>query len=103
MQSTLSVVPWTHWINGWFLRVFARPAVLVDGTEHSGRWGRPTDVHVEPGLHAVAVGARYRGTTGLLGLDEAEVEVASGRRLLVVAKNGLVNHQPFTVVVPQQE
>ncbi|MGP9683883.1 hypothetical protein [Brachybacterium sp. AOP3-A1-3] len=102
MPSTLAVVPQTHWVNGWFLRIFARPVVLVDGTEHSGRWGQPTEVHVEPGLHTVAVGARYRGTSGTLGLDEAEVDVDSGRRLLVTATNGFFNHQPFTVAVPHQ-
>lgn len=99
MQSTLTVIPRTHWVNGWFLRLCAVPIIRVDGTERRGRWGRGTAVEVGPGGHGVAVGARYRGTRSVLGAEIARIEVGAGENVTVEARNGFLNHQPFVVSV----
>jgi len=43
------VRPRTHWFNGWFLRLFARAVVRVDGVEHAARWGRQVAIEVGAG------------------------------------------------------
>ena len=97
MASAVVAVPQAHWFNGWFLRLFARPVVRVDGEERAGNWGRATEVQVEPGPHLVAVGARYHGTRALLGAAETRVDVPPDQRVTVEARNGFFNHQPFKV------
>lgn len=91
------VRPGTHWFNGWFLRSCARAVVVVDGIEHAARWGRPHVVEVTAGDHLVAVGARYRGTRPLLGAVDTPVTVQADERVVVHARNGFFNHQPFTI------
>lgn len=97
MSATMIVQPDTHWLNGWFLRLFARAAVRVDGVEYAAHWGRPVIVEVVAGDHRVAVGARYRGTRPLLGAVEARVSAKPAETVLVNARNGFFNHQPFEV------
>ncbi|WP_147441009.1 hypothetical protein [Mycetocola zhadangensis] len=97
MIATLTVTPETHWLNGWFLRLFARPYVLVDGVEVLAHWGGPCVIPVEPGRHVVAVGARYLRTRPLLGVDSAHVSVEPGQEMRLRARNGALNHQPFAV------
>jgi hypothetical protein len=99
MAATLVVTADTHWFNGWFLRLFARTVVRVDGVEHPARWGRPVTIEVPAGEHRVAVGARYRGTAPLLGAVETPVAAKPGEQVLVHARNGFFNHQPFEVTV----
>jgi hypothetical protein len=99
MAATLVVTPDTHWFNGWFLRLFARAVVRVDGVEHPARWGRPATIEVPAGHHRVAVGARYRGTRPLLGAVETPVAASEADRIFVDARNGFFNHQPFEVTV----
>lgn len=97
MASLLVVTPRTHWINGWFLRLFAKPVVRVDGVDHAARWSRQLRVDVSEGTHSVGVGARYRGTSAVLGIEESRIKVADGQCVDLEARNGLFNHQPFTV------
>ena len=97
MQSSLTVTPRTHWMNGWFLRMFARPVVRVDGADHAAQWSRPLTRAVAPGVHRVGAGARYRGFSSVLGVEEASVEVREGEQRLFEARNGFFNHEPFTV------
>lgn len=97
MATALVVRPGTYWFNGWFLRSCARAVVVVDGTEHPARWGRPVVVEVTAGDHRVAVGARYRGTRPLLGAVDTPVTVRPDERVVVHARNGFFNHQPFTI------
>lgn len=97
MNASIVVTPRTHWINGWFLRPFARPIVRLNGSDHEAQWGRPLHVGVTTGVHRVAVGARYRGSSTVLGLDEVEVQVLEDEQLELVAVNGALNHQPFVV------
>lgn len=99
MSATLVIVPRGHWMNARFLRLCAVPVIRVDGQERTDRWGRPTEVTVEPGARTVAVGARYRGTRSVLGAQDTPVEVGAGARVVVEARNGFFNHQPFTVAV----
>lgn len=97
MGASIVVTPRGHWVNGWFLRLLSRAVVRVDGVDHDARWGRPCRVQVAPGAHQVAVGARYRGTSSVLGVQEATIEVAEGQHAVLDARNGFVNHQPFTI------
>ena len=97
MRATITVTPETHWLNGWFLRLFARPYVRVDDVEELASWGDPFRFPVAPGRHVVAVGVRYRGTKSLLGADGASVSVEPGQDLRLMARNGALNHQPFSV------
>lgn len=96
MSPSVIVVP-AHWFNGWFLRLFARPVILVDGAEHEARWAWPTEIPVAYGSHAVAVGVRYRGAQTITGLAESSIAVASEQPIVLEARNGFFNHQPFTV------
>jgi hypothetical protein len=97
MAATLVVTPGTHWFNGWFLHLFARAVVRVDGVEHAARWGRPVTIEVPAGDHRVAVGARYRGTRPLLGTVETPVAAPEAERVYLRARNGFFNYQPFEV------
>ncbi|MEV0985282.1 hypothetical protein AB0I45_13145 [Brevibacterium sp. NPDC049920] len=99
MSSSVTVTPRTHWINGWFLRIFARPVVIVDDVEHRAGWDRALRVDVAAGRHRVAVGACYRGTSSIVGAEESSLEVDHGQVIAVEAKNGVFNHHPFTVAV----
>ncbi|SJM68918.1 hypothetical protein [Gulosibacter sp. 10] len=99
-MPVLAIVPRTHWLNGWFLRLFTRPVIRVDGAEASAAWGRPTEIEVEAGIRTVAVGARYRGTSAVLGAQETTVDADDGQRVRLEARNGFFNHQPFTVTRP---
>lgn len=101
MSSSVVVTPRTHWFNGWFLRLFARPVVRFDGVDHAARWGRPLQIETAAGSHEVAVGARYRGTASILGVAESCIEVAEGQQVAAEARNGFFNHQPFTVTAPE--
>lgn len=97
MTSSITVVPRTHWLNGWFLRMFARPVVRVGGVEHTAAWGHPLRTNVAAGTHDVGVGARYRGSASPLGVSKLTIEVAAGDSVELSARNGLFNHQPFTL------
>lgn len=97
MSSSIVVTPRGHWFNGWFLRLMARAVVRVDGVDHDARWGRPCRIEVVAGRHRVAVGARYRGSSSVLGAEESTVEVAEGSSAVLDARNGFANHQPFTI------
>ncbi|MDK7138180.1 hypothetical protein QP414_02520 [Corynebacterium simulans] len=101
MSSSVVVTPRTHWINGWFLRLFARPVVRFDGVDHAAVWAQPLSIETAAGAHEVAVGARYRGTASVLGVAETRIEVADGQQVVLEARNGFFNHQPFTVTAPE--
>jgi uncharacterized protein YhfF len=99
LSSSISVTPQPHWVNGWFLRLFARPSLRVDGIDRVGRWGHATVIGVEPGIHRVSVGAQYRGTRTALGSVVTDVPVSADERAEMVARNGFLNHQPFVIHV----
>jgi len=101
MSSSVVVTPRAHWFNGWFLRLFARPVVRFDGVDHAAKWGQPLQIEVAAGSHEVAVGARYRGTASILGMAESRIEAQEGQQLVIEARNGFFNHQPFTVIAPE--
>lgn len=89
-----------HWLGAWFLRLAARPVVIVNDLEHTASWGAACTVELPAGHHMVAAGIRYRGTRPVLGTEDAQVLVAEGetRRLLTV--NGVLNYQPFAITAP---
>lgn len=91
------------WVSAWVLRVAARPFVVVDDHPYAARWGRPTTVSVEAGAHSLGVGIRYRGFTALLGVDTRAVSVPEHQLLRFVAKNGILNSEPFYIRVVSGE
>ena len=82
-----------------FLRVFAVPFVLVDGTEHRTDWSRSLHLVVPPGQRLIGAGIRYRGIRRLLGYRPTIVEAPPGAEVRVIAQNGLLNSEPFSVRV----
>jgi hypothetical protein len=84
-----------HWINGWFLRLLARPFVVVDGRERQSSWGEAELVTVPAGEHDVAVFLRYKGTRNQLGMGQLRVQVRPGDVVRVSARNGWLNSTPF--------
>lgn len=86
---TVTIAP--HWVNGWFLRAFARPVVQIDGDDHIARWRKPVTVSVPPGQHGIRAFFRYRGTKSDLGAAQRELNADSGDAWHFVAKHGLTN------------
>lgn len=97
MPTAITVTVRGHPVNGWFLRAFARPVIMIDGAEHDAHWSRPRTIPVSAGEHTVAVGVRYRGTPWLLGAESSalQVGIAAEETRGFVARNGPLNHQPF--------
>ena len=88
----------THWFNGWFLRLFARPYLVVDGVEHAVRWGRATDVPVSAGSVRIGAGVRYAGRGALLGAESTPVDARAREGDVLVLRNGFWNHTPFRII-----
>nr|WP_297429520.1 hypothetical protein [uncultured Actinotalea sp.] len=101
-MSRASVRVRAHWVNGWFLRLFARPVVVVDGVEVPARWGQATELELPDRPSRIGAGVRYRGTRALLGCEPEEVAplpTADGvAPRTVELRNGPWNHSPFRVV-----
>lgn len=97
MPASLAVTVTPHWFNGWFLRMFAVAVVRIDGDVREVAWDHLAQFDIEPGTHTVSAGARYRGSRGVLGVAPADVHVAAGHHLHLLARNGPLNHQPFIV------
>ena len=94
-MSELELTVSAHWVNRWFLVLFARPYARVDGREQPLDWGRPARVPTSPGTHSVTVYLRYRGTRANLGTGRIDVPVAAGKVTAVTAVNGVLNDTPF--------
>lgn len=97
MKSSVTVTPRAHWVNAWFLRPFARPVVRMDGNDHEARWGRPLRFEVAAGPHEIGVGARYRRSISVLGVAGTRIEIPPEQNVMVEARNGVLNHQPFVL------
>lgn len=99
MGTAISVIVRPHWISSWFLRLFAVPFVLVDGTEHRTHWSRPLHLEVSSGQRIIGAGIRYRGMQRLLGYRPTTVSTPPEAEVRVLAQNGLLNSEPFYVRV----
>lgn len=97
MGGSVEILIKLHWINGWFLWLFALPCAIVDGIEHKMSWRSPLALELQAGEHEVAVGFRYRCTKPCLGRLPAVVQVESGQRLVLQARNGALNSDPFMI------
>lgn len=95
VQATVRVVFRANWVNGWFLRLLAKPHMMVAGTEHECDWTLPTDVNVDAGKLEVTVYVRYRGTRSNLGTGTFDGNIGAGQTLSLVARNGAMNQTPF--------
>lgn len=94
-MASLKIIVRSHWLSSMFLRIFARPVVLIDGTEYLANWGVPWTGNVEAGDHIVGAGIRYRGTSGVLGVSLRTVTLSNHRETVLSARNGVLNHSPF--------
>lgn len=99
--GSLRVVVRPHWVSAWMLVPFARPYVGVDGQDYACRWNRPLCVEVAAGRHVVAAFMRYRGVPTALGTGHLEVNVSPGCEVSIEARNGWMNHMPFSVSATQ--
>lgn len=105
-----SVLITTHWVNGWFLRLFSRPYFVMNEQEFSARWGKAMDVSLPDGPVRLCAGVRYFNRGPLLGCepetvdfekdhrDDTEHGSESLRHPKIVFRNGFWNHSPFRVV-----
>lgn len=91
------VVVRPHWMNGWFMRLFATPYVVVDGQERAVRFNREAEFSTEKPVAAVAAGIRYARRGALLGDVEERVELRGGPGEVtrIEFRNGVFNHDPF--------
>nr|BFF07223.1 hypothetical protein GCM10023233_21920 [Brevibacterium otitidis] len=89
----------THWMNGWFIRMFASPVVCVNDRQFPASFTEPTVVSVD--VHALRIGAgiRYFSRGPVLGCEPELFRVdESFNEVNVVLKNGFWNHSPFRIV-----
>ena len=91
-MPTITVTFAPHTVNGWFIRMAARPIVSVDGHVSEGLWSAPMRVETPDAPSQVAAGIRYRWamTKNLLG---PSVTAQPGAQL--TAANGARNGAPF--------
>ncbi len=95
---TIRVAVAGHWINAWFMRLFARPYVVVDGRRRRARWGKPVTFDVPETDVELGAGIRYFDRGPLLGYEPRAVrvgELSADSSGVLVFRNGLLNHQPF--------
>lgn len=92
----------THWVNGWFIRLFARPFLVIDDVEHRASFREPLMVRVSGDSVSVGAGIRYGGTRTLMGCEPEVIDIQGdagpSRPIEVVLKNGFWNHAPFRIV-----
>lgn len=92
----------THWINGWFLRLFSKPVVVIGCAEYPMRWSRATEIEVYcDRFIQVGAGVRYFGKSQLLGVCKSELpigRVAESGLISLTFRNGPWNHDPFRLV-----
>lgn len=97
MPAHLVLTVRPHWLGAWFLRMAARPVVVVNDIEHAASWGSPCTVALPAGRHSVAAGIRYRGTEALLGTCPVRITVRQDEDQKLLATNGMLNHEPFRI------
>lgn len=83
------------WVNGWFVRAFARPVVSIDGRAAPGRWSAPVERAVDDGTHLIGAGIRYIGTPWILGMRPRSFTTDARAPLRLMARNGPLNSDPF--------
>lgn len=94
-MANLTVAPRPHWVNAWLLRTAARPYLRLDGAEHALDWGQACTLPITPGTHVLQTFWRYRGFRLALGTGTLQLTVRTGEDVLVLARNGPLNHQPL--------
>lgn len=83
-------------VNFWWLAIFTKPFVAINGQEHRLRWLREQTIEVDPGWLRVESFIRYRGISKGLGIDSCETQIQTGERVEITAVNGITNGSPFT-------
>ena len=97
MTAEIVVTVRANWLTWVLLRWAARAIVVIDDAETVVPWAQARTFAVEPGEHAVSAGVRYRGFNQLLGQDPVRVTVTAGQRVELIARNGLMNNEPFYI------
>lgn len=92
----------THWVNGWFVCLFARPFVVIDDAEHRTSFREPLTARVSGDSVSVGAGIRYGGTRRLMGCEPEVIDIPEdagpSTPIEVVLRNGFWNHAPFRIV-----
>jgi hypothetical protein len=92
-----------HWLNAWFMRLFARPYMVIDGKRHRVRWSEPNRINVDADEVELGAGIRYFDRGGLLGFEPERVEIQAraaqdpDATVSIILRNGFLNHTPFHV------
>ena len=91
----------THWMNGWFLRLFSRAYLVVGEEEIAVDWGKWIAVEVPDGPVQIGAGVRYTSKADLGGFEPQTIqqpsEGSSESTRSLVLRNGFWNHTPFKV------
>lgn len=90
----------TNWLNGWFIRVFSRPYIVIDGVEHLVKFSTPKCFSSNANSITIGAGIRYFGRGQLLGY-EAETFILDPQpngTIEIILRNGFWNHSPFRII-----
>lgn len=99
-SGTVSVEFCLNPVNGWFIRLFALPVVMIDGGGVPASWKHRGVYSLELGPHTVSASLKYRRTPWLLGTGECRIQVTeANREFAVIARNGVMNQTPFRLSV----
>jgi len=101
-MALVCIVPCTHWINGWFLRLFSVPVISIDAVDHVGVWGKSSSFEIADPFPRISVGARYRGSSLVLGRQELQLHLEQVESMTLRARNSVLNHEPFKLSVISQ-
>ncbi|MDO4252908.1 MULTISPECIES: hypothetical protein [Bacillati] len=89
----------TNWLNGWFIKIFSKPFLWVDGNEIPVEFSSPALIKIDNYEFKIGAGIRYFSKGRLLGCDPETIYLDISRGdFSVVLKNGFWNHSPFSVL-----
>lgn len=98
-MRTFHIKVTTHWLNGWFLRAFTRPYIVVNSTEYSARFSRPIAIESDENTLVIGAGIRYFNRGALLGFKpevfECDTPLPADAAVEITLQNGPWNHSPF--------
>ena len=88
-----------HWVNAWFVRLFATPYASLDGREFECGWRDELVIEGSTGEHHLETYIKYGRATSRLGVGAVSIALSAGRIVQVVSRNGWANHMPFLPTV----
>lgn len=101
-MSQLRIVPKGHPVNVWWLMLFCKPYVAIDGDEFRLRWFRKQTIQRPAGVFEVETFIRYRGIRRRLGIGSCTLELPPAAWVLMISRNGVLNGSSFTPEIVQR-